>query len=133
MPRSRKCLLRLRCILIVTFYLVCFSGRALPLLAQAPATAPQTRRLVELKLHSAALEGNRLGDPADQSVAVYLPPTYETSPTQRFPTLYLLHGFDGNIEQWTTHGYQGMTLQDTMDALIEAGTIREMIVVVPNG
>jgi S-formylglutathione hydrolase FrmB len=45
----------------------------------------------------------------------------------------LLHGFDSNIRSWTTHGYQDMNLQTTMDTLIAAGAVREMIVVVPNG
>ena len=90
-------------------------------------------RLVEFKLSSPALKGNMLGDPAEQSVAVYFPPSYNTSPEKRFPTLYLLHGFTGNIRAWTNNGYQGMSLQPLMDGMIADGKIREMIVVVPNG
>ena len=84
-------------------------------------------------MHSAALEKNKLGDPADQEVAVYLPPSYRSSSAKRYPSLYLLHGFDSNIRAWTSHGYQEMNLQQSMDALIAAGEVREMIVVVPNG
>jgi S-formylglutathione hydrolase FrmB len=99
-------------------------------LATSPAAAGQ---LIEFKLSSSALKNNLLGDPVEQDIAVYLPPSYQTSPTKRFPTLYLLHGFTGTITAWTKNGYQGMSLQPLMDELIKAGKIREMIVVVPNG
>ena len=113
--------------------LFCLSPLAF-LNAQAlPANGPHTSTLENLTVHSKALENNILGDSADQAVAVYLPASYKTSPARRYPALYLLHGFDSNIRSWTSHGYQDMNLQDSMDALIAAGTVREMIVVVPNG
>jgi S-formylglutathione hydrolase len=107
-----------------------------PLLAQKLSKADQARAagtLENINVHSAALEDNKLGDPSDQPVGVYLPPSYRSSPTKRYPSLYLLHGFDSNIRSWTSHGYQDMNLQDTMNSLIAAGSVREMIVVVPNG
>nr|AMM02540.1 ESTGX3 [uncultured bacterium] len=104
-----------------------------PCFPQEAARPVSVGRLVEFKLPSHALKSNLLGDPAEQSVAVYLPPSYDTSPTKRFPTLYLLHGFTGSIKEWTHNGYQGMSLQSTMDVLIKSGKVREMIVVVPNG
>jgi S-formylglutathione hydrolase len=113
--------------------LFCVSSLAF-LNAQAlPANGQRHGTLENLQVHSNALEHNKLGDSAEQPVAVYLPPSYKASPTRRYPALYLLHGFDSNIRSWTSHGYQEMNLQDSMDALIEAGTVREMIVVVPNG
>ena len=101
--------------------------------AQATAPAIATGKLVELKLTSPSLQANLLGDPAEQTVAVYLPPSYEASPAKRFPTLYLLHGFTANNKAWTTNGYQGMSLQPLMDEMIKTGMSREMIVVAPNG
>lgn len=86
-----------------------------------------------IKVHSAALEKNILGDPADQDVAVYLPPSYKIATARRYPSLYLLHGFDSNIRSWTSHGYQEMNLQQSMDALIASQQAQELIVVVPNG
>jgi len=85
-------------------------------------------RLVVFKLSTNALKGNLLGDSTEQTVAVYLPASYDTLPAKRFPTLYLLHGFTGRIEEWTKNGYQGMSMQLVMDELINAGKIREMIV-----
>lgn len=111
----------------------------LPLLfAQSPFAQQATGsaaagRLVEFRFSSPALKANLLGDPAEQAVAVYLPPSYDASPAKRFPTLYLLHGFTGNIGAWTNGGYQGMSLKPVMDGMIKDGKIREMIVVVPGG
>ncbi len=101
--------------------------------AQETTSRAAAGRLVEVKLSAPALKGNLLGDPVEQSVAVYLPPSYDTSPAKRFPTLYLLHGFLGNNKAWTSGGYQGLSLQPLMDEMIKAGKIREMIVVLPNG
>ena len=99
--------------------------------ATHPAVAPG--RLVEVKVPAPSLKGNFLGDRTEQSVAVYLPPSYDASPAKRFPTLYLLHGFLVNNRLWTTNASQGMTLQSLMDGMIKSSKIREMIVVAPNG
>ena len=104
---------------------------AVPVFAQATSPAGEGR-LVEFKLTAPALKNNLLGDPAEQTAAVYLPPSYQTAPGQRFPTLYLLHGFSGTMKAWTNGGYQGMSLAPLMDGMIQSGKIRELIVVVPN-
>jgi len=95
----------------------------------APAAAGS---LVESKVAASALKANLLGDPAESRVAVYLPPSYQTSPQRRYPTLYLLHGFLSDIEAYT-RGYQGMQLARVLDDAIARGGAREMIVVVPSG
>jgi pimeloyl-ACP methyl ester carboxylesterase len=125
MSYQRAFTLALSLVLCALFVTPCFP--------QDAARGGAAGRLVELKLSSNALKGNLLGDPAEQRVAVYLPPSYDTSPAKRFPTLYLLHGFTGSIGVWTNNGYQGMSLQPVMDGLIRSGRVREMIVVVPNG
>ncbi|MCM3903245.1 MAG: esterase family protein [Pyrinomonadaceae bacterium] len=121
---------RLATLIINCFCVLFFASDAFAQEAAARATAG---KLLEVKVSAPALKGNLLGDPTEQSVAVYLPPSYDTSPTKRFPTLYLLHGFLDNKEVWTTKGFQGMRLQPLMDEMIKSGKIREMVVVVPNG
>jgi S-formylglutathione hydrolase len=101
--------------------------------AQQAATAPKTGKVIEIKVPAPALKGNLLGDPAEQDATVYLPPSYETSPTRRYASVYLLHGFTGNNHAWTSGGYQGMSLQPLMDQMIQKGVIPEVIVVAPNG
>jgi len=101
--------------------------------SQQAGTASTTGKLVEIKVPAPSLKGNLLGDPIEQSVAVYLPPSYDTSPAKRYPTLYLLHGFLSTNKAWINGGYQGMNLQSLMDEMIKRGVTRELIVVAPNG
>lgn len=86
-------------------------------------------RLLDVRVHSRALEGNLLGDTADQQVAIYLPPGYAASPQKRFPVVYFLHGYSPENQVME----RGRQFQALMDKLIAAGSVREMIVVVPNG
>ena len=115
------------------FAFVCAISFAATGFAQETTSRATAGRLVEVKVSAPALKGNLLGDPAEQSVAVYLPPSYDTARAKRFPTLYLLHGFMGNNKAWTSGYYQGMNLQSSMDEMIRSGKVREMIVVLPNG
>jgi len=101
--------------------------------SQQTTTALKTGKIIEIKVPGPALKGNLLGDPAEQAATVYLPPSYDTSPPRRYPTIYLLHGFTGNNHAWTSGGYQGMRLQPLMDEMIQRGIIRDVIVVAPNG
>jgi S-formylglutathione hydrolase FrmB len=80
-----------------------------------------------MKLDSKALAGNLTGDPATQSLAVYLPPGYESS-TARYPVVYLLHGIADNYEVWTGT----WKIPQMLDRLIAAKKIEPMIVVMPN-
>ncbi len=94
----------------------------------SPAVSTASR-WTEGKLSASSLKNNLLGDPIEQTFAIYLPPSYNTSPAKRYPTLYLLHGFIGNNRVWT-HGINFALL---MDEMTKSAKIREMIVVAPNG
>lgn len=59
---------------------------------------------------------------------MYTPPGYETS-RARYPVLYLLHGWGGDEDEWSSYG-QTATI---MDNLIATGKTKPMIVVMPNG
>jgi len=72
--------------------------------AQAPA-APSAGSgaagtIEQITVHGKSLEGNLNGDPADRSVIVYLPPSYKTEPTRRYPVVYLLHGYGLQASGW---------------------------------
>jgi len=131
MPRLKPSKLIFSIVLVMSFASAGFAQASAPAASIAPAAA--AGRLVEIKVPAPSLKGNLLGDPTEQSAAVYLPPSYDASPARRYPTLYLLHGFLGNNRAWTKGGYQGMSLQPLMDEMIKSGKIREMIVVAPNG
>jgi enterochelin esterase family protein len=46
---------------------------------------------------SEALARNPLGDPATRPVAIYLPPGYDAQGSRRYPALYVLHGYTGDV------------------------------------
>jgi S-formylglutathione hydrolase FrmB len=86
-------------------------------------------QVVDVTVHSAGLEHNLLGDSADQPVSIYLPDAYAHDPEQRFPVLYFLHGYGGEPN---THA-NAERFRGAMDKGIAAGTVKPMIVVLPNG
>jgi endo-1,4-beta-xylanase len=62
----------------------------------------------------------------DVSYLIYLPPSYETDTTKRYPVVYWLHGLGGNQRA-------GATFIQQMLPVAAAGKIPEMIVVLVNG
>jgi enterochelin esterase-like enzyme len=106
-------------------------------MAQAPAPAvpappkpPSRATAVEqIKVHGKSLEHNLEGDSPDRDVTVYLPPSYATDKSRRYPVVYLLHGYGGRDD---TFNGRLATLPDSEDKNVAAGTAREMIVVTPN-
>jgi S-formylglutathione hydrolase len=96
-------------------------------------TAPiGVSRLIVDKIPAPSLAGNLFGDTTQQPIAIYLPPSYDTSRT-RYPVIYFLPGFGDVITLYLDGTYQGFKLQATMDSLIRVGAIKEMIVVIANG
>lgn len=60
---------------------------------------------------------------------VYLPPGYDSSTRQRYPVLYLLHGYANDHHSWQRHG----RANEILDNLLASGTIKPFIVVMPLG
>jgi enterochelin esterase family protein len=60
---------------------------------------------------------------------VYTPPNYDASGNQKYPVLYLLHGFSDDASGWTAVGRANVIL----DNLIQQGKAKPMIVVMPLG
>jgi S-formylglutathione hydrolase len=81
-----------------------------------------------IKVHGKSLEGNLEGDSPDRDVFVYLPPGYSTSPSQRYPVVYLLHGYGLTGERWMNFA----NLAAASDKDIAAGTMKDMILVNPD-
>jgi enterochelin esterase family protein len=48
-------------------------------------------------VESAALANNPLGDAASRPLAVYLPPGFDPASSRRYPVLYCLHGYTGDV------------------------------------
>lgn len=91
--------------------------------------APTKKGAVErVKVHAKSLEGNLEGDSADRDVFIYVPPSYASNRNQRYPVVYLLHGYGLTAERWMTFA----NLAETADKDIAAGTMQEMILVNPD-
>jgi S-formylglutathione hydrolase len=92
----------------------------------APAAAGTVERIT---VHGKALEGNLEADSPDRDVTVYLPPSYAADQKRRFPVVYLLHGYGGRDDTFTT---RLASLQESGDRMAAAQGFSEPIVVTPN-
>jgi len=81
-----------------------------------------------ITVHGKSLEGNLEGDSPDRDVFIYLPPSYATNRNQRYPVVYLLHGYGLTAARWMTFS----SLAENADKDIAAGTVKEMILVSPD-
>ena len=90
-----------------------------------PGAKPMT--VENIKVHGASLEGNLEGDAVDRDVIVFLPPSYATQRTRRYPVVYALHGYSIGAEQWTHE----IHVPQTIEGAIAQGA-QEMIVVLPD-
>jgi enterochelin esterase-like enzyme len=59
---------------------------------------------------------------------LFLPPGYDSSPDQRFPVLYMLHGLSGAAEEWRWYG-----IVEDAGELMDTGAIQPYIIVLPQG
>src|SRR5690349_21127336 len=95
-----------------------------------PTTVPATptavfRSMNTIKIDAPSLTNNLVGEPAERTIYVYLPPSYGASEKQ-YPVVYYLPGYgDSSVI--------GFRLPEDMDALIESGKVNEMIIVVAGG
>lgn len=94
------------------------------------AIARAQSRIDDVTVHSAGLEHNLLGDPADQPVSIYLPDAYAREAQRRFPVLYFLHGY--GAASGPKHA-SAEAFRAAMDPLIASGSVQPFIVVLPNG
>ncbi|HEY7389044.1 MAG TPA: alpha/beta fold hydrolase [Bryobacteraceae bacterium] len=93
-----------------------------------PSGAAIKGTVEKIKVHGKSLEGNLEGDSPDRDVFVYLPPSYNQQANRRYPVVYFLHGYGVNAERY----WNMMTVPETADKLMGAGTAHEMILVHPD-
>ena len=83
-------------------------------------------------LESKLLVGNPLGDPADRVTPVYLPPSYDDSPSRRYPLILAIVGFTGTGRMYLNEDWFEPNLPERIDTLIDSGEMNEAIVVMPD-
>lgn len=98
----------------------------LPILPTRPVVRGDVQYL-SLKIPAPALANNIVHEPPEQSVEIYLPPTYQSS-EWRYPVVYFLPGFGSDPE-----GKNNFIAVDQLTEAMNEGRIAEMIIVVPNG
>ena len=59
---------------------------------------------------------------------IYTPPGYDTNSKEKYPVLYLLHGWGENELGWTFQGH----VDQIMDNLLAAGKVKPMLIVMDN-
>jgi S-formylglutathione hydrolase FrmB len=92
-----------------------------------------TRGTVErIKVHGKSLEGNLEGDSPDRFVSVYLPAAYKTQPAERFPVIYMLHGFTDRDDKWMGLVKHWINLPEVLDQAIGSGESRPFVLVMPD-
>lgn len=81
---------------------------------------PLAGSLDRLTVRSVLLEDNPLGDPAVRPLYVYRPPNVPGA-TERLPSVYLLQGFGGKLEEWLVPLSSGPTTIERVDSMISRG------------
>jgi S-formylglutathione hydrolase FrmB len=96
---------------------------------EVPAVVPGAKPVAveRIKVHGAALEGNLENDAVDREVIVFLPPSYATQKSRRYPVVYALHGYSIGAAQWAHEIHVPQTIEG---AFAQGG--QEMIVVLPD-
>jgi enterochelin esterase-like enzyme len=95
-----------------------------------PGPAPMPWEVTDVPhgvVHHIFYHSGLVGDKRDYFV--YTPPGYHPRAKERYPVLYLLHGYSDDASGWTAVGRANIIL----DNLIEQGKAKPMIVVMPLG
>src|SRR6187551_2296069 len=86
-------------------------------------------RLDEHVLVSEALRGNALGDPHERPLWVYVPPGYDDEPERRYPSVYIIQGYTGQVVMWRNRTAYRQPFIETADAVFANGDAPPAIVV----
>ena len=87
----------------------------------------ETNEVPHGTVHHHFYHSRLVGD--DRDFYVYTPPNYDARAQQRYPVLYLLHGFSDEASAWTAVGRANVIL----DNLIAQGKAKPMLIVMPLG
>jgi S-formylglutathione hydrolase FrmB len=94
-----------------------------------PWDAELAGRLDRHTIDSVLLRDNPLGDPHDRPLWVYVPPDYDSSPTTRYPTVYMIQGYTGHVSMWANRAPFRQPFLETADAVFADGATPGCVVV----
>jgi S-formylglutathione hydrolase FrmB len=78
---------------------------------------------------SRVLVGNPLGDPHERPLWVYLPPGVGDDPSRRYPSIYLIQGFTGQVDMWWNRSALRPNVPELVDELFAGGAVPPAVVV----
>jgi S-formylglutathione hydrolase FrmB len=88
----------------------------------APWAYDTAGRFDEHVFASDALRGNPLGDPHERPLWVYVPPGYDDEPERRYPSVYVIQGYTGQLDMWRNRTpFGGKTYPELCDELFASG------------
>ncbi|HEY1727689.1 MAG TPA: alpha/beta hydrolase-fold protein [Candidatus Baltobacteraceae bacterium] len=82
---------------------------------------------------SKALANNPLGDRSDRPLGVYTPPGYDPEGSRRYPVLYLLHGYTGDLAGVVGTRLWEKNVVQRLDRLIAGKKMSPAIMVIVDG
>jgi S-formylglutathione hydrolase FrmB len=94
-----------------------------------PWSSDLAGQLEEHVITSEVLRGNPLGDPNERPLWVYLPPGYDDEPDTRYPAVYVIQGYTGNLSMWRNRMPFRQPFTETADAVFASGQAPPAIVV----
>ena len=94
-----------------------------------PWSAELSGRIDEHVLTSELLRGNPLGDPHERPLWVYVPPGYDDDPDRRYPAVYVIQGYTGQVGMWRNRDPFRQPFTETADAVFARGEAPPAIVV----
>src|SRR5438309_303718 len=78
-------------------------------------------RMDEHVFTSEALRDNPLGDPHERPLWVYVPPGYDDEPDRRYPSVYMIQGFTGQVDMWRNRTALRRNFPELADELFASG------------
>ena len=94
-----------------------------------PWSADLAGRIDERVISSELLRGNPLGDPHERPLLVYLPPGYDDDPERRYPAVYVIQGYTGNVAMWRNRSAYRLPFPEAADAVFAGGEAPPALVV----
>lgn len=88
-----------------------------------------TGRIEQNVVHSELLRDNPLGDPHQRPIYVHLPPHYDDAGDRRYPVVYVIQGYTGQVEMWFNRTPFRRSFPELVDAVFAAGAAPPAIVV----
>lgn len=95
--------------------------------------APETKAgsVITVSIPAPSLAGNKIAEPVNQDLLIYLPPTYSVNADKRYPVVYFLQGFNEELRYYLDGPY--FKAKENLDQFIAAKGAKEIIMVFPNG